>query len=405
MEVFVARHPIFDRLNKVYGYDLAFREGFEAFYDTVAAAKAEVDLQIALNFDELAGHGRAHIIFPRELLLKELPILFPAKTLTIGLPGDAGDDPAVVSACERLKGYGYELAMDEFRAAQLDSPLLKLADVVRVDTDAVPQEEQKQLRAELAKHEVRRLAKNVHTAEAFHRAEAAGYWYFQGDYFRKPLLRPGKEVPTSKLHYLRVLTEVNKPELEYDELDAMIKQDVAMAYKLLRFINSAWYGLRSEVKSIRHALVLLGPAEVRMWASLLVLRDVGRDKPNELFRRSLTRAKVAEGLAPLVDLKDEASELFLMGMFSLVDALTDVPMARVMEGLPLSENVREALLHRAGKFGTIYQAILAYELGQWEELSDSAAAIPLDEDVMPELFRKSLRWANEALSVIEGQGE
>jgi len=400
MEAFVARHPIFDEANKVYGYDLEFRSGFAAFYDTAADEKEEVDLQLRASFEGFAGLGKAHVLIPGDLLRKEVPARLPAETLIVGLPADLPAEPELIQACRKLRQTGYELSLDDVGPARCQGPLLELAGIARLDTRMAAPGERQELCDKLIPRGIRILAKNVDTPEALAEAKEAGCRYFQGEYFRKPVIRPGKEVTTTELNYLRVLNEVNKPELAYDELDALIKQDVSIAYKLLRFINSAWYGLKIEVKSIRHALVLLGPAEVRVWASLLVLRDMGRQKPEELFRRCLARARMAELMAPFAGLEARAAELFLTGMFSLVDALTDCPMEDVLAGLPVSRPIKAALLCQTGQFAAVYQTVLSYELGEWDLLSASAAAIPIDENALPQIATESRKWAEEALNIL-----
>jgi EAL and modified HD-GYP domain-containing signal transduction protein len=399
-EPFTTLVPIFDRLLKVYGYDLAFRSGFEAHFREMVRDQVDGDLWSALGFDEVVGLTRAHIIFPPDLVAGELPVLFPAETLIVGLSCDPAGDEALILACRHLKEVGYELAMDGFRAKHLASAFLDFGDIVRVDTTAASPEEQQRICRELPDRGIRALAVNVNTPEQFDAARDAGFWYFQGDFFRCPVFQPDRQIPTSKLQYLELLNAVNRLELAYDNLEELIKQDVAMTYRLLRFINSAWYGLRRSVSSIRHALVLLGPAQVRVWASMLVLKDMGSGKPNELFRRCLIRGRMAELVAPSVGMESRASELFLMGMFSLADALTDIPIEKVLEALPLSQDVKLALRGNAGDFGLIYEMVASYELGLWETFSRSAAAIELDEDVVPGIFGAARKWADQALGAI-----
>jgi c-di-GMP-related signal transduction protein len=400
MRAFAAAHPIFNRQLKVYGYDLEFRSGFEAHCNQVISEDVVADLWKAMHFEEIVGLARAHVVFPRDLLVQEFPVLFPADTLIVGVPQNGHEDWDLLNACRRLKEVGYELALVDFGPEHLDSPFLEFVDIAWIDAGRTGPDEQKDVCEALPARGVRTLATNVNSAEAFNDAAGMGYWHFQGDFFRQPVLQADKEIATTKLHYLQLLNEVNKPELAYDDLEALIKQDVSMTYRLLRFINSAWFGLRKTVESIRHALVLLGPAEVRVWASMLVLKDLGEDKPDELFRRCLIRAKMGESIAPLVGLRTRASELFLMGMFSLVDALTDIPLARVLEGLPVSRSIKMALLGQLGEFGPVHKAVVAYERGRWDEFSAAAEAFGLDEAVMPDVFAASRKWADDALGAI-----
>ncbi len=396
---FATTLPIFDRLNNVYGYDLQFRSGFEAQFAAVAAGDdATTDFWKAMGIDELLGVGRAHIVFPRELLVKGVPVLFPADTLVAGVPGDVRGDGDLLDACRQLKEVGYELALEDFQPDQLDSPFLDFGDIVCVDATTTTRPQQDALCEELPRCGVRPLIRNVDSPKQYEQAQESGFWYFQGEFFRQPVLRPGKDIPTSKAHYLDLLREVHKPELAYDDLEHLVKQDVAMTYRLLRFINSAWFGLTQTVASIRHALVLLGPREVKVWASMLVLRELGEEKPRELFRRCLIRAKMAEALGPRIGMEPQAPELFLMGMFSLVEALTDIPLRRVLEGLPLNQDIKMALLARGGPFGLIHEVVENYELGRWELFSQATAALKLDEAVVPGLFGTARKWADEAVN-------
>ena len=400
MEAFVARHPTFEQHKRVHGYELEFLAGFEDYYDSVETDRAKVDFLTFVNFEGLVGHTHGYLRFSRDLLLREFPCLLPSETLPVVLPPDLEADEANVSACEKLREAGYTLMADDEMLNDGHDALVESAGIVRVDFAARTLEQQEKIGQELNARGVQTLAASVDTPEQFDRALRWGYSYFQGDFFQKPALTPGKEIVANKLTYLRVLEEVNRLVMVYDRVESLIQQDVSMTYTLLRFMNSAWFGLRQEVHSIRHALVLLGPDEVRVWASLLVLRAMGQDKPSELMARSLTRAKMAEAIAGKTGLDPVAPELFLLGMFSLIDALTDVEMETILMDVPLNEDIKEALLGTPGDFRLVHDVIVAYEAGKWDELSSLAAILKLDVEAVPEMFRKSLTWANEALDTI-----
>jgi len=394
---FAAAHPIFNRRLKVYGYDLEFRSGFEPLCEAAIQDGEGGDLCGIVDLEGLVGLAKAHVAFPRDLLVMDLPVLFPPETLIVGVPDAGADDWGLINACRRLVEVGYELAVSYPGTGTPGSPFLEFASIVRIDASNSCGNEQKKVCDELWGRGLHTLATNVTGAEAFNDAAGRGYWYFQGDFFRRPVIRPGKEIPVNKLHYLQLLEEVNKPELPLDELEGLIKQDVTMAFRLLRFINSAWFGLKTTVNSIRHALVLLGPPEVRKWASMLVLSALAEDKPEELFRRCLIRARMAETVAPAIGMEPRASELFLMGMFSLVDALTDIPLARVLSGLPLSKSIAMALLAERGEFAPVHRLVSAYEQGRWGAFSQAAALLGLEEGPMPGLFAAAREWADAAL--------
>lgn len=389
----------------VYGYDMNFRFGLEAELAAAAGLGCDltrIDFWRALGFDVILGLGRGCVTFSRDLLLQGMPIMFPADALVVGVRGVLRGDRELIDACRQLKDFGYELGYEldlvEFTVDQMSSPFLDLADIVRVSTAGMTRKKQAAVCADLTQRDVRPLASDVATPEQYEEAHEAGFWYFQGEFFREPALAPGRELPLLKAHHLALLREVNKPQIAYDELADLVKTDVVMTYRLLRFMNSAWYGLRQTVNSVRHALVLLGPQEIKLWVSLLVVRGLGEDKPRELFRQCLIRAKTAEAIAPLVGMGSQASELFLMGMFSLVEALSNVPLARVLEALPLNHDIIAALQAQRGPFALVYALIRQYEWGHWKRMSECAAALNLNENVLPALFGTAAQWADNALS-------
>lgn len=402
MEVFVARQPIFDRQKDVFAYELLFRSGFESYYDSLGAQKASADLMAFVNFGELTDGKRGFATFTRSLLLKKFPAVLPSDLLTVGIPVGIGIDQEVVAICRKLKEGGFVLVMDDFSLEHLSSPLTALADIIRVDFQVLDAAQRERLCKELLPTKVKLLARKVETADDFAKAFELGFTYFQGSFLCKPAASTETDIPGNKLAYLRLLNEVNRGDLSLDDLEGIIKTDVTLTYRLLRFMNSAWFGIRYEVNSVRHALVLLGPKEIRKWASMLVLQNLSDDKPQELLLLSLVRAKVAEQLAPLVNLRKNIPELFLMGMFSALDALLDRPMPVLLEELPVDQSVKAALLGVPGPFRNVYDLILAYEGGDWKAFSKAATALNLNERAVPDLVKQSIKWANQAINQLAG---
>lgn len=398
MEIHCARKPIFDQQRNVFGYDLNFRRGFQDYYDHLNPRNTADPIPF-FKFRELTDGRRGFVAASRELVLTLNASVFPKGLVTLAVPEDIPPEPDVLDACRKLKNAGILLARNRVRPEERDNPLLDLLDVARVDYQAVPEEDRKIIRDLLDKKRVKALAAGLESAEDYEHAAANGFHYYQGEFFFRPMAAPPTELHTNKLTYLRVMNEVFKPSLLYDELAALIEQDVSMSYKLLKFINSAWFGLKYEIKSIKHALVLLGPQEIKRWLSIAVVRDTGHDKPYEVLLRCLTRAKLAEQIAESVPgFSRRASELFLMGLLSAIDALIDQPMPVVLAGLPVAPSIKSALLGERGGLRDVYDVILAYEAGRWEEFSRTAAAIRLNENVVPDMVTTAQKWGNNILS-------
>ena len=402
--VFVARQPIFGRDQNVFGYELLFRSGAENAYDATDPDASTLDVitnsLLDIGLDELTGHKRAFINFTRNLLLEDVMELLPKDLVTVEILEDIEPDEEVLAACRRLKDEGYVLALDDFVLADSGSAFLDLADIVKVDFVGTTAEERQSIAEDLTRRGIRMLAEKVETAEEFQEALSGGYDYFQGYFFSRPVIHATRKISGNKLNRLRILEQVNRPELSYEDIDAIICQDVSLSYKLLRYMNSAWFGLRYPIESIKRALVQLGTQEIRKWAALVTLRDMGEDKPNELLLMSMRRAKMSESIGAMTAMNQQGSELFLMGMFSVIDALLDAPMQDVLDKLPLEEQIKMALLGQDCPFGAVYNAVRTYEKGAWDDFAQYAAALNLDILKMPQTYASSLRWAEEAFSVL-----
>lgn len=180
-----------------------------------------------------------------------------------------------------------------------------------------------------------------------------------------------------------MLQEINRPNIGFNKVEEIIKQDVALSYKLLRYIKSVGFGLLGEVNSIRQALTLLGEQNVQKWASLVALTHLSQNKSDKLLVASIVRTKFCESLAPLVGLADRTSHLFMMGLFSLIDALLDLPLSQILSQMPLDREVKAALNGQSGRLGQIYKLIVAYERGDWYACSQALTSLELTEEALP----------------------
>jgi EAL and modified HD-GYP domain-containing signal transduction protein len=231
-------------------------------------------------------------------------------------------------------------------------------------------------------------ATNVHAPEHQEAAHSAGFDLFRGDFFKKPHTRGTGGIAPSRLALLRLLASLQDPNLELSELAALLSKDVTLTYRLLRYINSAFFGMRREVTSITHALALLGLRNVKRWATVMMLADVDH-RPRELLTTALVRARFCELAGPYFR-QSNADQLFTLGLFSVLDALMDTPMTKALRPLPLTEEMVGALTLRAGAQGKVLDCALAAERG--EHCKD----LPVDGSVMADLYRKSLEWGTES---------
>jgi EAL and modified HD-GYP domain-containing signal transduction protein len=402
MKVFVARQPIFDLRQRVRGYELLFREGQQNAFghaDGDLATQSVISYIVhAFGERDLTGGRRAFINFTRPLLVARAALVLPPDRVAIEILETVEPDDEVIRACRGLKSSGYFLALDDYWPRTDYDALVALADCIKVDFRRCSSAERRQIAEQFLPRSIRLIAEKVETPEDHAEAVALGYHLFQGYYFSRPQVITRQDLQSSKLVCLRFLREVNQPELDYGRLEQLVKEDVSMSVKLLRYINSAWFGLSRRVRSLRHALILLGAEGLQRWGSLIVATSIARDKPSELVIVCLLRAAFCERLAPLAGLASTASEAFLVGLFSALDALVDRPLAEVIDEVALPPAVRETLLGTPTPLQPLYQLTLAYERGDWTTVETLMAALHLEEAALPEVYTESLRWVNRILA-------
>ncbi len=390
MEINVARQPIFDTQQQVYAYELLFQH----------PAAALTNSFLTIGMDTLTRRKKAFIQFNRNLLKKEVATIFPKELLAVEILANVEPDDETIAACKKLKLSGYFLVLDDFYLQSQFKSLVELADIIKVDFTGPRAEKITASIQRMGTRRIKFLANNLENIESYRQAVKTGYDYFQGSFFSKPDTISGQDVPVYKLNYLQLLKEINQPEVDFKQLEKLIKQDVSLSYKLFRFINSAHFGLQNEIRSIKHALALLGAKDVKKWLSLIALSSMGKDKSEELVVISVMRAGLCEMLATVTDMKENAAELYLMGLLSLMDTFMDKPMSDILTHLPISQDIKGALLGKNSRFHDVYELVLALEIGNWEQIAKRAAKLNLvdAENKLPELYYKALETSNQILS-------
>lgn len=402
MEVFAARFPIFDRKKSVYGYELAPRGSWRHYHGAIASTPPAPE-QAGLRIDKLLGGRRGFLTFDRESLLDGIHRDFSPDSTVIRLEAATGIDEPLLEACRAARDQGFQLALAGLDEPNLGSPILPLASIVDVNFPEVPADRRKRICGHLNARGIEPLASQLQSEAEFDNAQEDGFTLFGGVFYQTPNI----ELDTDKLSpnqliALQLLKEVSRPDVAAEDLAGLIQRDVALTYQLLRLVNSVWFGLRYEVTSIRHALVCLGPREVQRWATTMTMALVGGEKPDALLELALTRAKFAESLAVLAGRGARAPESFLVGMFSLLDAITDRPMEEVLADIALSADIKQALQGRPSDCLPIYKAMLAYECGQWVLFTDLAREVGIDADRVPPLYRGALEWSRQAQALMAG---
>jgi EAL and modified HD-GYP domain-containing signal transduction protein len=403
MQVYVARQPVFNKKKKIFGYELLFRGGMaNAFPDIdgdTATSKLLSNSFLSFGIEGITGGKKALINFTQELLIERLPTMFPPESVVVEVLEDVAPTSEVIAACQEISGGGYQLALDDFLYTPELEPLIALAGIIKIDFRSTAIEEIEGYVDKLSSYPVKFLAEKVESHEEFSQATEMGFEYFQGYFFSKPEVLKSKDISTSKISVLQIMTEANKEDFNLEQLEKLINRDVAVSYKLLRYMNSAYFKRLNEISSIGQAIVLLGEKGIRRFVSLIVMAKLVDKKPDELLRASIIRARLCELLGGGCDCGLDPSELFTVGLFSLIDAILDDKMEALMQKLPLSPNIKGALVERNGHLADYLSLAASYEIGNWSGVSQAAARIGINENKIPEYYVDAVRWADSLANI------
>lgn len=403
-DIHVARQPIFDATLNVFAYELLFRSNFINAYDNTDGDQAThaviTNSFLLIGMETITNGKKAFINFTANSLRNNIPAILPNQLVAVEILEEVLPDADILAVCKKLKQNGYLLVLDDFVFQPLFLPFIELADIIKVDFRTTLHKERQELVQRLQNYPIKFLAEKVETQEEFQEALALGYSYFQGYFFCKPAMMSRKNLPEYSTNTLHILQELNRPELDFNQIEAIIKRDVSLSYKLLRFINSAFFGFKNKINSLRQALALLGQKELLKWISLVALRGISGNKPGELILESLIRARFAEKLATEKLPSQCVSNAFLMGMFSHIDVLLDRPLEKILDEIALAEEIKQALLDKApSQLSLLYKLIQTYEKGDWEAYSDYVKILNLNEHAVMQAYRESLIWAHDLIMV------
>lgn len=406
-QVFIARQPILDRARRVVGYELLFRPSSlhtsSGTSSEQASARVITDAVMTFGLETLTLGKLAFINVTRRLLLDDLAgleeILPPSKVVLEVLEDIEADDD-VVAACRALKRSGYALALDDFVLNDRTAGLVPLATYVKLDQpEAADARIIERISALRPDGRPLFLAEKIETPEQFTSALAHGFDYFQGFFFGRPATQSATTIAGRQLGNLRLIEALQDPDLDVPRLERLIEHDPSLCYRLLRTVNSAGFGQVTRVTSIRQAIVLMGVGTVRRWASLWLLAGLGEAAHPELLTMATVRARSCELLAAQVGGIDGA-EGFLLGMCSLLDAILDQPMPVLVEKLPLSAQMRAALLGEDNSGRRILDCVIAQERGEGPLSTALVQCNCLGPAAAMSAHQSALRWSAEFLQAV-----
>jgi EAL and modified HD-GYP domain-containing signal transduction protein len=396
-DIFIGRQPIYNEQLGVYAYELLFRSGVgEARIDDGDTATSQVIINAFndIGIDRLVGDRKAAINITERLLDDSEQLPLDPQRVIFDLPRTFTLTRERVEVIKRLRAKGYVIALDDFTYADHLKPLVALADIIKIDTGPMRVPDLETHVRKLRRFGKALLAEGVENMREFEYLRDIGFTYYQGYFLSKPRIVKSKALPTNRLAVMQLLSVLHDPDSEMSAVEAAISQDVTLGYKLIKLMNSAFFGLSREIDSVKRAVVLLGRKKLASWASMLALTSLN-DRPLEAVRLALIRAKMCERLAEAARLTG-TEHFFTVGLFSALDLLMERDLAAIIQPLPLTADIKAALLEGKGHFGQALTCVKAYESADWPHVN----FLGLSQFQITQAYLDAGEWAEQVVGSV-----
>jgi len=401
MDLFIARQPIFTAHRKLYAYELLYRGTKTSSLSNTSGNKATTSVLssafLTEGIEKISDLRPCFINFTRDLLLQNLPASFPKTLIVVEILEDVAPTPDIVAVCRKLKDDGYTIALDDFIYNPNLEPLIGIADIIKFDFLLTPVDTLQKTLYRLSRHKLKYLAEKVESYDEFIQASKLGFSYFQGYFFCKPEKIRIREIDSAKINLVNLLAEVNRKATTLRKIEEIFLRDVGLSYKLLRYINSSYFYRLNKIESVAHAMTYLGENELRRFIILVLISELASDKPAELMRLAVVRAKMGELLAQETALKDKADEIFLLGLFSLLTAMLDTSIEYICEQLSLSDHLQNALIDHTGPYAPFLETVISYEKRDKSTCLDAVQKICVAPGKLHRLYMEAITFTSSVL--------
>ena len=398
MSFYAARQPILNRDKTLFAYELLFRQSLENVFpninDNQATAKLIEGLQFNLGLDSLTQGTLAFINFTHDSLLNGYPLLLPKEQIVVEILETAKPSKKLLQVCIQLKEQGYILALDDYEHQPAWRHFFPYIDIIKIDYQLSSNEQIQQIVAETKDFpNIKLLAEKVENYAEFNQALDIGCDYFQGYFFSKPEVIKSIAFNPSQLSVINLMAEIYKPEPSIPKITAIFEGDVELSFKMLRYAQSPIFKRTGDIETIKQAIIMFGMTELKRFISLLFTAQFSQGKPQELTVMALTRARFCE-------LMLAASSAFLVGLLSLIDAMVDADLVELMDKLPISEEMKKALVIKQGESAKYLRLCELFELAQWEEAEALCEFYGYPVELTLDKFQQALQWSSERIKML-----
>ncbi|WP_448210873.1 EAL and HDOD domain-containing protein [Colwellia sp. MEBiC06753] len=400
MYFYAARQPILDKDKNLFAYELLFRDSINNVFPDIDGDEATSKMVEASRFNmgihEFTGNKPAFINFTLETLEQGYPKMLTTEEVVVEVLETIKPGKKLLGLCKELHEEGYTLALDDYVHQGVWAHFYPYIKIIKIDIQDTSLEQINEIKQAIASHpHIQLLAEKVETYEEYNQALELGFDYFQGFFFSKPEMVKAKNLSPSQMAMAELLYETSKPELDLTSITSVFERDVSLSYKLLRYANSPIFRRRSEIATIKQALVILGSGELKRFIGLMFAANVNPDKPTELINMSMTRAKFCELISDKVNTRIDASIAFLTGLLSMIDAILDEPLEEVLQKLPLSQEIKDTLLTKKGVLAALIKLVEFIEHADWDKSQVVMEKLQLNKEDTVECYNEAVAWADE----------
>jgi len=396
-----ARQPIFDVKKNTYAFELLYRalpekgNNFPQDQDgTLATIKLIQNSIFLTGIEKVTGGKPAFINFTKESLVEGIPAILDPRHCVVEILEDIEDSAELIDEVALIKEDGFKIALDDFTLSCSKNELINFADILKIDVLNSSMDEVCSIVKRFKNNtNIKFLAEKVESNNIFEKCKAIGFDYFQGFFFAKPEILSCKDIAVSKVNMMNLLRIISKDEIDLKKTASIIERDPGLTYKLLKVVNSALFYSSRKINSILHGLILLGERDVRKWITILALSNLLEDSPDELLVTSCLRAKFCEHVAfdVMPSLRDEA---FITGLLSLFDVILCMPFEKILEELPLSNTINQALINKKGPLAYFLELAKNYEIMNVDQISLLTDKMRLEREKLFEYYYESLIWSS-----------
>lgn len=396
MFAYVARQPIFNADREVFAYELLFRDGESNCFPDIppdeATSKILTSTHLSLGIEEITGNKKAFINFHHDTLIHHFPTFLNTSSVVIEVVETVDVDDALVTACKHIRGRGYPIALDDYDLSDRWDVLLPFTSIVKLDITEVDHGKIADIIPILKQNKIKVVVEKIETYEEFNLFRSLGADYFQGYFLAKPEVVCHRQLGPTGMTMLELIRASSNAELNFAEVNSIIERDPSLSYLLLRFINNPLVNKRQQITTLRHALTYMGEVEVKKFIALLALANLSEGKPNELLQMALVRAKFCELVSIALKELQNPPTGFLTGLLSLLDAMLEQNMEELMNKVPISERVKQALRGEPNLLRDCINVVQHFEMGNWQGIERFASKYRMEQPLLHSFYHEAIKW-------------